>query len=87
MTCGGGVQKRSRTCTNPPPSDGGPTCIEQNLGPAEETQGCNMRDCGKSYWTWFGIKMVASEFVTYIYKLAHPVANTVEEIYVIAYER
>ena len=40
-----------------------------------------------SYWTWFGIKMVASEFLTYIYKLAHPVANTVEEIYVIAYER
>ena len=31
--------------------------------------------------------MVASEFLTYIYKLAHPVANTVEEIYVIAYER
>ena len=49
MTCGGGVQKRSRTCTNPPPSDGGPTCIEQNLGPAEETQGCNTRACGKSF--------------------------------------
>ena len=31
--------------------------------------------------------MVASEFLTYIYKLAHPVANTVEEIYVIAYKR
>ena len=31
--------------------------------------------------------MVSSEFLTYIYKLAHPVANTVEEIYVIAYER
>ena len=31
--------------------------------------------------------MVASEFLTYIYKLAHPVANTVEEIYVIVYER
>ena len=41
----------------------------------------------KSYWTWFSIKIVASEFLTYIYKLAHPVANTVEEIYVIVYER
>lgn len=49
VTCGGGVQKRLRTCTNPPPSDGGPTCIEQNLGPAEETQGCNTRDCGKHF--------------------------------------
>ena len=49
MTCGGGVQKRSRTCTNPPPSDGGPTCIKQNLGPAEETQGCNTRESGKPF--------------------------------------
>ena len=38
----------------------------------------------KSYWMWFGIKMVASEFViTYIYKLAHPIVNTVEEIYML----
>ena len=50
VTCGGGVQKRSRTCTNPPPSGGGPTCIEQNLGPAEETQGCNSNDCRKYYF-------------------------------------
>ena len=49
MTCGGGVQKRSRTCTNPLPSVSGSTCIEQNLGPAEETQGCNTRDCGKPF--------------------------------------
>ena len=46
VTCGGGVQKRSRTCTNPPPSGGGPTCTEQDLGPAEEEQDCNTQDCG-----------------------------------------
>ena len=45
-TCGGGVQKRARTCTSPPPSHGGPTCIEQDLGPAEEEQDCNTQDCG-----------------------------------------
>ncbi|KAL9969177.1 hypothetical protein ACROYT_G021362 [Oculina patagonica] len=45
VTCGGGVQKRTRTCTSPPPSGGGPTCIEQNLGPAEEEQECNTQDC------------------------------------------
>ncbi|CAH3177156.1 unnamed protein product [Porites evermanni] len=56
VTCGEGVQKRSRTCTNPPPSDGGPTCIEQNLGPTEETQECNTRDCGEDgNWSpWSG---------------------------------
>ena len=53
VTCGGGVQKRSRTCTNPPPSGGGPTCIEQNLGPAEEKQECNKQDCRKWYFTTF----------------------------------
>ena len=45
MTCGGGVQKRSRTCTKPPPSGGGPTCIEQDLGPAEKEQECNTQPC------------------------------------------
>ena len=49
VTCGGGVQRRSRTCTNPPPSNGGPSCIEQNLGPAEEEQECNTQDCRKWY--------------------------------------
>ena len=46
MTCGGGVQIRTRTCTNPPPSGGGETCIEQDLGPASETQECNTDECG-----------------------------------------
>ena len=47
VTCGGGSQKRSRTCTNPPPSGDGQTCLQQSLGPAEETQECNAKDCRK----------------------------------------
>jgi len=55
VTCGGGVQTRSRTCTNPPPSGGGPNCIEQNLGPAEEEQECNTQDCGEDgNWSPWG---------------------------------
>ena len=36
VTCSSGIRRRSRNCTNP----GG------NLGPAEETQECNLPDCG-----------------------------------------
>ncbi|KAL9969288.1 hypothetical protein ACROYT_G021487 [Oculina patagonica] len=55
VTCGGGVQKRTRTCTNPPPSGGAPTCIEQDLGPAEEEQECNTQDCGEDgNWSPWG---------------------------------
>ena len=50
VTCGGGVQSRYRTCTSPPPSDGGLTCIEQNLGPAEEIRQCNQQNCRKCYF-------------------------------------
>jgi len=45
VTCGEGVQKRTRTCTKPPPSGGGPDCVEQDLGPVEEEQACNKGDC------------------------------------------
>ncbi|KAL9951953.1 hypothetical protein ACROYT_G044713 [Oculina patagonica] len=43
VTCGGGTQTLTRTCTNPPPSNGGKDCSE--LGPAEKTQECNKRKC------------------------------------------
>ncbi|XP_020632435.1 coadhesin-like isoform X1 [Orbicella faveolata] len=41
VTCGGGVQERSRTCTNPPPTFGGETCP----GESEETRSCNEDPC------------------------------------------
>ena len=41
LTCGKGIKKRSRTCTNPPPANGGLDCV----GPAEQTSECNDRDC------------------------------------------
>lgn len=40
-TCAGGIQQRSRSCTNPPPANGGRHC----RGPAEETKGCNNQNC------------------------------------------
>lgn len=46
VTCGSGIRRRSRNCTNPSPSGGGATCTGGNLGPAEETQECNLPDCG-----------------------------------------
>ncbi|KAM6311666.1 thrombospondin-1 [Aegotheles albertisi] len=41
VTCGGGLQKRSRLCNNPEPQYGGKTCV----GEARGTQVCNKQDC------------------------------------------
>ncbi|XP_020632434.1 coadhesin-like isoform X5 [Orbicella faveolata] len=47
-TCGGGVQGRSRTCTNPPPAFGGAQCT----GAREETRSCNEEPCpGDGKWS------------------------------------
>ncbi|XP_058662321.1 thrombospondin-1 [Ammospiza caudacuta] len=41
VTCGGGLQRRSRLCNNPEPQYGGKTCV----GEARGTQVCNKQDC------------------------------------------
>ncbi|KAL9978387.1 hypothetical protein ACROYT_G015895 [Oculina patagonica] len=43
VTCGGGIQTLRRTCTNPPPSNGGRNCTR--LGPAVKTISCNVQKC------------------------------------------
>ena len=45
VTCGGGTKKFTRTCTNPPPSNGGKDCSE--LGQDEKTEECNTQACRK----------------------------------------
>ena len=46
VTCGGGTQTLTRTCTNPPPSNGGKDC--SGLGLTEKTISCNEQECRKS---------------------------------------
>lgn len=41
--CGTGEQVRERTCTNPPPENGGKNCE----GPHEESKSCKLIDCRK----------------------------------------
>ena len=41
VTCGGGIQSRRRTCSNPPPSNGGKDCE----GSGVATRSCNELPC------------------------------------------
>ncbi|KAI8498474.1 hypothetical protein Bbelb_236760 [Branchiostoma belcheri] len=41
VTCGGGVQRRTRACTNPPPADGGLDCAGRN----EQARPCGEWKC------------------------------------------
>ena len=45
VTCGGGIKTLKRTCTSPPPSNGGKDC--SGLGPAQKTVSCNDQGCGR----------------------------------------
>ena len=54
-TCGTGSQTRKRTCSNPPPINGGSEC----KGPGMESQACNTQGCpvngGWGAWSAFGL--------------------------------
>jgi len=41
VTCGGGSQSRSRTCTNPVPANGGKDCV----GDSVDTRDCSTGNC------------------------------------------
>ena len=41
LTCGGGVQTRTRICTNPSPARGGVDC----QGHSSQSQSCNTKGC------------------------------------------
>lgn len=41
MSCGGGTQTRSRTCSDPAPLNGGDECLGQDT----ESQDCNSDGC------------------------------------------
>ena len=50
-TCGGGVKTLTRTCTNPPPANGGKDCSE--LGPTKKTILCNEQECREFFYKIF----------------------------------
>ena len=44
-TCGRGIKKRMRFCTNPSPQNGGKNCSARDLGPSEDFTHCFERSC------------------------------------------
>lgn len=54
-SCLGGVRRRVRTCSNPPPSRGGREC--RGLGSSVESQDCNVKSCpGKNVTKIFALQ-------------------------------
>ena len=45
LSCGGGVMKRTRGCTNPAPEHGGANCV----GDLAEEDDCNTHHCPSKY--------------------------------------
>ena len=65
-TCGGGVQVRKRTCTNPPPSGDGKKCE----GPSTKTESCNTQKCKENTAIIF-LSHLILHFAVQIYKIYH----------------
>ena len=49
VSCGGGTQTRTRTCTNPVPSCGGASCV----GSSVDTRNCNTQSCCPVGYTYY----------------------------------
>lgn len=64
-SCGPGVKKRTRTCTNPEPEYGGLTCRERDLGPNMEPANCNLGTCpGECLLRfWFLLQSTDQKFI------------------------
>lgn len=56
VPCGGGLMVRNRTCSNPPPKNGGRDCE----GMSRQTQTCNTQTCGPNTNTQSGERRYTS---------------------------
>lgn len=59
VTCGGGSQTRSRTCTNPAPQYGGAACP----GSGGSSQACNTQHCPSKYKIMFSVFIIFQKYL------------------------
>ena len=72
-TCGGGVRTKTRTCTNPPPSNGGNDC--SGLGTSSTTKACNIDACPSELKCWLKLYIfstVNASLTSYFYFSVDP---------------
>ena len=63
MTCGGGVEQETRSCTNPSPGPLGAECVDDGDGTLRNSATvCNENDCpGNNKRFWFR-EMVVTDY-------------------------
>ena len=64
VTCGGGVQSRTRTCTNPSPHFGGRDCLGGNV----EERSCNDNPCPSKYFLLFHLSLFTVRYHVFTFQ-------------------